>query len=120
MIQEFEILKSEVHLYMIIYNNSLFEMNSQYYKLKKPINRLIINDQQQSGNLKIIKAIKPNISWWGLERCNCPSRVGIILREMSMMGRLVAGDNYPHRQVAHENSLPISPYFIEFKNTIRS
>jgi len=105
---------------MIIYNISLFEMNSQYYKLKKPIDLLIMNDQQQSGNLKIIKALMPYRSWWGLERCNCPSRVGIILREMSMMGRLVAGDNYHHRQVVHENSLTILPYFIEFKNTTRS
>lgn len=105
---------------MIIYNISLFESNSQYYKLKELIDLSIMNHQQQSGNLKIIKALMPDRSWCGLEPCNCPTRVGIILTEMSMMGRLLAEDNYPHQQVAHEIRLPILSYFIEAKSTTPS
>lgn len=62
----------------------------------------------------------PDRSWWGSERCNCQSSVGIILREMSMMERLVAGDNCPRKEEAHEKLLPTSPCFIGVKSTARS
>lgn len=52
--QKIKIHQSDIQLYMIIYNNSLFEKNSQYYKLKKLEDLSIMIGQQQSGNLKII------------------------------------------------------------------